>query len=325
MGTIIKRLNITSGSWRTRHSALHLAVTAAQKCLQGAEQDPNDVDLLVNAGIYRERNLGEPALAALIQEDIGANVEDPHAGAHGTFSFDIANGTCGVLTALQVVDGFLRSHTVDCALIVASDVDPGHGMSEHFPFAPVGAALLCGRTGDGDGLGQFHWANLPDDGENFRATIGLGDARNVLRFNGSVKKEQQFATAAAEAAHGCLAKSALGLDKVDAIVAAPALAGYRTELATQLGVPVERITIAADEKIHTASLVAALDRCTGRFPAGAQVLLIVAGAGITAGAALYRQPLESSRQELNGLSAHQASGVLPFRPHSLCPHDRSTS
>ena len=86
-------------------------------------------------------------------------MEDPHAGAHGTFSFDIANGTCGVLSALQVVDGFLRSHTINCALVLASDADPGHRMSEYFPFSPLGAALLCGWAGDGYGLGEFHWAN----------------------------------------------------------------------------------------------------------------------------------------------------------------------
>lgn len=292
MGTVIERLDITGGGWRTRHNALRLAVSAARQCLRRAGRDADDVDLLVNAGIYRDRNLGEPALAALIQEDIGANVEDPHAGAHGTFSFDIANGTCGVLTALQVVDGFLRSHTIDRALIVTSDADPGHGMSEHFPFSPVGAALLCGWSGNDEGLGQFHWANCPDEGENFRATVGCGDARNVLRFDYSFTTEQRFAVAGAEAARGCLAKSSLELDDIDAVVAAPALRGYRAALAAQLGVPLERITVAADEKMHTASLVAALHRAAGRLPAGARVLLVAAGAGITAGAALHRQPFE---------------------------------
>ncbi|OBI40258.1 3-oxoacyl-ACP synthase [Mycobacterium kyorinense] len=291
MGTVIEQFNITGGGWRTRHSALRLAVLAARQCLSRAGRDADDVNLLVNAGIYRDRNLGEPALAALIQEDIGANVEDPHAGAHGTFSFDVANGTCGVLTALQVVDGFLRSHTIDRALIVTSDADPGHGMSEHFPFSPAGAALLCGWSGDGDGLGQFHWTNCPDDGENFRATVGFGDARNVLRFDSSATTGQRLAAAGAEAARGCLDKSSLELEDIDALVAAPALRGYHTALAAQLGVPLERITVAADEKIHTASLVAALHRTTGRLPAGARVLLVAAGAGIIAGAALYRQPL----------------------------------
>ena len=116
MGTVIERLDVTRAGWRNRHSALHLAVAAGKACLQRAGREPDDVDLLINTGIYRDKNLAEPALAALIQKDIGANTEDPREDAHGTFSFDIANGTCGVLTALQIVDGFLRSHTIKCAL-----------------------------------------------------------------------------------------------------------------------------------------------------------------------------------------------------------------
>src|ERR1700737_1405566 len=130
MGPVIDRLDVTRGGGGARHSALRLAVAAAKTCLERAGRDSDDVDLLINAGIYRDRNLAEPALAALIQEDIGANPEDPHDDAHGTFSFDISNGTCGVLTALQIADGFLRSRTIDRALIVASDANPGHGMSE---------------------------------------------------------------------------------------------------------------------------------------------------------------------------------------------------
>ncbi len=86
MGTVIDRLDVTRGGWRTRHSALHLAVSAAQTCLERAGRNADDLDLLVNVGLYRDRNLGEPALAALIQEDIGAHPEDPHDDTHGTFS-----------------------------------------------------------------------------------------------------------------------------------------------------------------------------------------------------------------------------------------------
>lgn len=77
MGTVIDRVDVAHSGWRNRHSALHLAVAAAKDCLQGAGCDPDELDLVVNAGIYRDRNLGEPALAALIQDDIGANPEDP--------------------------------------------------------------------------------------------------------------------------------------------------------------------------------------------------------------------------------------------------------
>ena len=287
MGTVIDRLDVTRAGWRTRHSALHLAVAAAKTCLQRAGREPDDVDLLINTGIYRDKNLAEPALAALIQEDVGANPEDPHDDAHGTFSFDISNGTCGVLTALQIVDGFLRSHTINCALVVASDANPGRGMSEHFPFSPVGAALLCDWSDDDFGLGRVHWVNVPDDGENFRATVGLEDARNVLRFSGSAAMDEQFAAAGAQVARNCLQEASLGLSDVDIIVAAPARHAYRAALAAQLAVPVERITVADDESMHTASLVAALRSAAEELPPGARVLLIAAGAGVTAGAALY--------------------------------------
>lgn len=289
MGTVIDRFDVAQANWHTRRSALRLAVAAAKNCLHKAGRQPDDVDLLINTGIYRDKNLAEPALAALIQDDIGANPEDPHSDSHGTFSFDVSNGTCGVLTAMQIVDGFLRSRTVDCALIVASDANPGRGMSEHFPFSPVGAALACGWTDDDFGLGRVHWANIPDDGENFRATVGLEDGRNVLKFGGSDALDERFGAAGALAARKCVEEAALELSDVDIIVAAPARHGFRAALATELGVPVERITVADDERMHTAALVAALRRAGETLPPGARVLLIAAGAGVTAGAALYRQ------------------------------------
>jgi 3-oxoacyl-[acyl-carrier-protein] synthase III len=298
MGTVIDHLGVTRGGWRNRHSALHLAVAAAKTCLAKAGREPSEVDLLINTGIYRDKNLAEPALAALIQDDIGANPEDPHDDAHGTFSFDISNGTCGVLTALQIADGFLRSHTIDCALIVASDADPGHGMSGHFPFSPVGAALLCDWSDEDVGLGRVHWVNIPDDGENFRATVGLEDGRNTLGFSESAALDEQLAVAGAQVARSCLQEASLELSDVDFIVAAPARPGYRAALAAQLAVPIERIAAADDEAMHTAALVAALRSATEELPPGARVLIVAAGAGVTAGAAMYHTAPHSAYQEI---------------------------
>ena len=290
MGTIIDRIQISRAGWRGRHSALRLAVAAAKSCLHGAQRDADDVDLLINVGVYRDKNLGEPALAALIQEDIGANPEDPHANAHGTFSFDVINGSAGILTGLQIVDGFLRSHTINCALVTASDADPGRGMSEHFPFSPVGAALLCRWTDDDNGLGRVSWVNEPDEGINFSAKVGSDDAHNVLRFHVSPDLDERLAAAAAQAARNCLRDSALTPSDIDLVIAAPARPVYRAALSTRLGVPAKRVIVAEDERTYTASLAAALDRALGRVPVESGILLVTAGAGMTAGAALYRVP-----------------------------------
>ena len=88
----------------------------------------------------------------------------------------------------------------------------------------------------------------------------------------------------------CLRDSALTLSDIDVIVAAPARHGYRAALATQLDVAPERIVVAEDEKMHTASLAAALQQALNHLPIEARILLVAAGAGITAGAALYREP-----------------------------------
>lgn len=301
MGTVIDRIELAHPRWRDRHSALHLAVTAAKGCLHRAGCDPDELDLVVNAGIYRDRNLGEPALAALIQHDIGANPEDPHAGAHGTFSFDIANGACGVLTALQIVDGFLRAHSIRRALIVVSDADPGHKMSEHFPFSAAGAALLCRWTDDDCGLSPVSWVNA--DGaaggtEAFAATVGFEDARNVLRFGQSAMMDDRFAAAAAEATRACLDAQRMRLADIDLIVAAPPHPEYRAALSALLGVPTEKICVADDQRIHTAALAAAFQREAESLPDRARILFVAAGAGITAGAALYSQPASSEGEGL---------------------------
>jgi 3-oxoacyl-[acyl-carrier-protein] synthase-3 len=161
-------------------------------------------------------------------------------------------------------------------------------MSEHFPFSPVGAALLCDWSDDELGLGRVHWVNLPDDGENFRATVGLDGAHNMLAFSESAARDEQFACAGAQVARSCLQEASLELSDVDVIVAAPARQGYRAALAAQLAVPVERIAVADDQAMHTASLAAALRNATQELRPGARVLLVAAAAGVTAGAALYQ-------------------------------------
>jgi 3-oxoacyl-[acyl-carrier-protein] synthase III len=288
MGTLIDRVAISERGWRSRHSALRLAVKSAEDCLREAGRTADEIDMLINAGIYRDRNLAEPALAALIQQDIGANPEEPHENAHGTFSFDVANGACGVLTALQIADGFLNSRAIDCALVIASDADPGHRQSEDFPFAPTGASLLCSWTDDGRGLGRTYWKNVPEHADAFAATIGLqGGHRNVLRIHESSSADAQYAEAAALAVNRCLSESHLTIEDIDAIAAAPAKPGFRAALAKHLGVATDGITV-GDEGMHTAALASAFDSASKSVGERGLILLVAVGAGITAGAALYR-------------------------------------
>jgi len=104
MGTRIEEAVAQAGpghGWR-KVTARRLADAAARTCLARAGKEASDVDMLINAGVYREDSMGEPALATLIQEDIGANLGHPGSIGHGTFSFDAANGITGVLNAIHL-------------------------------------------------------------------------------------------------------------------------------------------------------------------------------------------------------------------------------
>ena len=80
MGTIIEATAATEDG--PISGALGLADAAARLCLQRAKRSAEEVDLLINAGVYNDRGISEPAIASLIQEDIGANPEQqPGAGS----------------------------------------------------------------------------------------------------------------------------------------------------------------------------------------------------------------------------------------------------
>jgi 3-oxoacyl-[acyl-carrier-protein] synthase-3 len=299
MATIVESLGVAvGGRWRGR-SAHKLADEAASLALARAGLRAGEIDLLLNAGLYRDRNLGEPALAALIQEDIGANPEDPHGGGHGTFSFDVANGSCGMLTGLQVADGFLRAGTIRHALVVASDADPGSRLGRNFRYAPIGAAIVCSWRPGSEGIQGFRFAYRPDDtgdgGDDrpdggLRATVAFERGRNRLTIDEQPGFAAAAGTWAAEVAGKLLADHGVTASDIDLVVANPLVPDFLDALATGLGVaPGTLVAPSNGQQAHTAALGVALEPVISRRRhEGGTTLLVSAGAGPVAGAALLR-------------------------------------
>ena len=96
---------------------------------------------------------------------------------------------------------------------------------------------------------------------------------------------------AAKAATALLADHALTEEDVDLIVAAPLTPTFLDALRVNLGAAEDRITAPSPPPgAHTAALLFALAhaRETGRLSAARHTLMVTAGGGITAGAALLR-------------------------------------
>lgn len=117
------------------------AISATQNCLRKIGLPIEEIGLLINAGVYREDNIVEPAISALLQKELGLNLDyvKDNTGK-STFSFDLMNGACGVLNAVQVAQACLQSSSVKKALIICGNSHPR--------YASLGAALLLGVSDD---------------------------------------------------------------------------------------------------------------------------------------------------------------------------------
>jgi 3-oxoacyl-[acyl-carrier-protein] synthase-3 len=304
MGTHIEAAWAQAGNGGRKATARRLADTAARDCLALAGRTPRDVDMLINVGIYREDSMGEPALAALIQQDIGANRAQPAGGGSGTFSFDLLNGACGVINALQIESALLQSRVIRLGAIVSSDVHP-ELENRAAPFLrPAGGAILLNWEDGQSGFTDFCTETFPEyddmftSGLEWREWHGIGAARpgsgrNQMVVTTKPGYHARLADCAEEATRRFLSRLGVGVADIDLLVPAPSNADFVDSLRTRLGIPGDRVAYTPEDLdgTHTTAPIAALQAAikSGRLGEARNTLLLAAGAGITVALALYRQ------------------------------------
>jgi 3-oxoacyl-[acyl-carrier-protein] synthase-3 len=160
---------IPGGAPLRKKGTISLSVRAARKVLKQGNLDPNDLGLLINSSVYKDENIGEPAMASFIQRDIEAN-RFPSEGS-STFAFDILDSGCGLLTGLELIDGLIESGNVENGIIVTSDVNPSVKYTIGFKFKNSAAAILIGRSNDGSGFRGFRQFEYPEDRETLESSV----------------------------------------------------------------------------------------------------------------------------------------------------------
>ncbi|MBL0218584.1 MAG: 3-oxoacyl-ACP synthase [Myxococcales bacterium] len=280
--------------------AVRLSDAAATACLDRAHHRADELDLLINAGIYKDRNTAEPALAAIIQENIGANAEGPpRLGHHGTFSFDVANGGCGVLTAAQLLDGFVGHGAARLGMIVAADADPSPRTSRGFAFGAAGGAVLLSGGLPERGFQRFVVRTFPQYAGLFDAQLRWDPHAGFAHLRGrnvvEIKEAPEFAARSLECAELVardLVEGSIAFDQVDLLITSQYPPGFGVQLAQRLGIPAARVPVVRPELAlaHTAGPIASLEAAieAGSFARADHVLFVTVGAGVTVAAALYR-------------------------------------
>jgi 3-oxoacyl-[acyl-carrier-protein] synthase III len=290
MGSVIASVGIARERV-TATSSVALQVSAAKGCLRACGIGANDVGVLINAGVYRDHNIVEPAIASFIQRKIGANAA--LNGTPGTFSFDIDHGGCGLVTGLMIADGLLRSDPGRYGLVVAGDKEPVADRSVGFSFEPSAVAVLLAEGPEDAGFLAFH--NDTDES-------GLDSCSGRIEWEGG--NYQLVMHQSDTYADECLALAQDGLDAllgglgleigdVDLMVPSqsPPRFVHLLRNATGLGDKVIDVTRQYGN-VHTAGPGMALEVAMrqGRLAPGARVVFVTVGAGVASSLALYRVP-----------------------------------
>ncbi|MEV6951179.1 hypothetical protein [Streptomyces sp. NPDC051183] len=290
MGMVIAAADTATHLGTGPASAVELASRAARACLAQAQVSPSSVGVLINVGVYRESNTFEPALAALVQKEVGINLDyiaDP-APAAG-FSFDLMNGACGVLNAVQLAQSLLGTGSAERVLITAADVHPGGDARRdpHYPYADLAGAILLQRSADPDaGFGpvSVYPGDGPTDTEGYLDTAAMGtDGRSRITVRRTEGHGARRSLLAAACAVGYAREHGIDLDRTLVV-------GPHAEEEPHPAEEADPGRTGPAAEAHTAAPILGYLRALAapRPKDCDRILLVAAGAGPSAACAGYR-------------------------------------
>lgn len=298
MGTTIKATAVSINGFT---SSIDLAVEAGNECIETSGIDKTDIEVLISIGVYRDDNIMEPAIAPLIQQRLGINPDPVELGTMKfTFCFDLYNGACGFVNAMQVADSIIKSGQAKNVLIVSADAHPSKLRRDDFPFTLVGAAVLL--TDGGDSKKGFTNYFINTSGNGYQGFVGGCDilARKYGSISGKEHIELKQDRGFHEALHEFTTQSALyyierhdiDLNTVKFLIASQPENGFAQRIYRTIGLhAVTNIVDLYSEhgNPHTSSLPLGFHKLveSGALQESDNVLFVATGSGLTSAFAMY--------------------------------------
>jgi len=277
MGAIIKAYSLSGEN--TGSSYLRSGASAVRGCLEQTQAGMKELGLLINAGVYRDRHIHEPAIASLIQGEL---LKSYRAELTGTFSFDLHSGGGGVVMALRILNGFVESGKTDFGAVVAGDAEPYDGSA---------GALMVSKGASGEGFQMFSQDTYTQYSSEYKSYSN--HSGNVLQLTN--KQDPEYLNHCLQSVKKSmgrfLAESLLVEDEIDLIIPSQNPDGFASALADLYGSG--RVVVLNEERnCYSAGLILAMvqAQATGLLRKSGRFLFVNMGPGITVDLALYFNP-----------------------------------
>jgi len=273
-----------------RWGSVKHAVEAGKRCLEKSIYHPNDVRVLVNAGVHRDGHTCEPAIAAYVQHRLDINVEFQ---GRRTLAFDLLNGACGMLNAAQVVGALIEAGEAQVGMVVSSEANSDARPDPSYPYPASGAAALLDVSPLRNvGFGSFVFQTHEEHADLFASVVSLAVKHGKLSIKRAAELEDVWLKHAGAAVDELLAKERLSKSEIDFVVPAQISAQFLQKLPERVGLPREKVLDLSAKlaDTHSTSTFLALHHlvASGAATSGKRALLLSFGSGITVGAATYR-------------------------------------
>ena len=289
----IEGVGTAPGEQSAPRSAVDLATQAARVCLSNSGLDPAELGLILHAGVYREDFLAEPAIAALVASQLGANedIESPYGSK--TFAFDVLNGAVGFLNACQVGVQMIGAGKAEHAMVVAAEIennsiDSGHPL---YGVSETGSAVILGR-GDGTaGFGRFVFHHHPEYGTALETYLQQRDGKNWLQIDRDPNLTTHYLDCIPAAVEELLKLEELDCSQIAAVFPPYLSPADRIELAARLNIPVSRfVDLATDSDPFSSCLPYGLEHAWRHqlVSPGDIGLVVSVGSGVEVGCTTYR-------------------------------------
>jgi len=279
------------------HSSVDLAARAGKECILKSGVRHEDINLLINIGIFRDDNIVEPAMAALVQKKMGLN-PDPVSGEKvigGTFSFDLLKGRCGFLYAAQVAQVMMENNNISNTLIVSSDAHPSSRYNPEFPYTHVGAAALLSKTKSGRGFQKFSFSSSTDSYNGSVVYVGNNEgikARKAI----TIEQDKDYISRAGEyaliTAKKYFQSESVTPKDVKLLITSPHGKNWEKDLSISLGLNYNKRSVNIYEKYgdtYTSALIFGFYHAMQdeKLNQKDKVLFVAAGAGLSSACCLY--------------------------------------
>jgi 3-oxoacyl-[acyl-carrier-protein] synthase III len=272
-----------------RWGSLRHAVEAGCLCLKESQHRKAAVGLLINTGVHRDQHICEPAMAVFIQHRLGINIEFQQ---RSTLAFDLQNGGCGMLDAVQVATAMLQSGEIEAAMVLASEANSDRHPDLCFAYPASGAALLLDISPwRGRGFGEFAFHTRDDYAGLYTSLVSLAEKRGRIVIQRQAELEDRYLAMAGAVVEDVLTRDCLRREEIDFVVPAQISTGFLDRLPAAIGFPGDKVINLSERLADTLStslfLALKLAMADHKPLPGQKALLLACGSGITVAAATY--------------------------------------